>query len=213
MIWVLTIFYCFLHILLHLSFFHLSHVTFLVFHLPAHLFSPFSPRLPFSIVFSLSLALSQVWPWGQTMSPERIEEKGEGAKRKKRKNNSHVTQSSPPPSPAPHVSFLSLFVCVNEKLWRGEKESVSIGPLKDAAQAARPPPHCERTSHLYHTGKSINPGSERESIQCGGFEEEDKQEEEEEGQEERVKKVSTSPVEEGLREWLTDWHKNTIWHD
>lgn len=192
---------------IYLSPFLPSHVFLLVFHPPACFFSA---HLPLSIFFLLfSLPLSRVWPWGRAMSPERIEEKGEGAKKKetKKKNNSHVTHSSPPPSPAPHVSFLSLFVCVNEKLWRGEKESVSIGPLKDAAQAGRPPPHCEHTSHLYHTGKSITPGSERAGSELGVESLRRKTRRRRKKRRGKGRKVSSSSAEEGLREWLTGWHK------
>lgn len=58
-------------------------------------------------------------------------------------------------SPTAHVCFPSPspWMKVSEG---GEKESVLIGPLKDSAGAARPPLHCERASHLYHTKKIKN---------------------------------------------------------
>ena len=55
-----------------------SRVASLLLHPPARIFSPL-------LTLSIFLCLSCVWPWGRAKSPERIEEKGEGARRKEKK--------------------------------------------------------------------------------------------------------------------------------
>lgn len=176
-----------------------------------HLFfhPPYFSSLFLFISFSLSFyPLSWVWTWGWAKSPERIEETDKGKNRKKRK----ITLMSLTLLLL-SLLLMSLFspcLSVWMKSFEGEKRSWYWLALWKM-QPAQPDPneaHCERTSHLYHTGKSITPslvqaGSE---FSMEGLRRKTRRRRK---RRRRVRKVSTSSAEDGevmsrMTKWVID---------